>query len=959
MTAPAVTMPPRETSGATTRLILKYVRTHLGEPAVDELLRLAGDRLPAAELEDERTWSSYATKLALFEAAAALTGHDDIGRRVGAAVLAHEVTGPVRRVLVALGSPSQVLRRVALATPKFTTTATMATERVGATDGRVTYRLHDGYPPSRFDCDYTQGLLSQVPTVFGLPAADVAHEACQVEGADACVYEVRWDKRHRFSRRRLDQRHDGAQWLGLDALQQALEDLVSIQDLDTLLARVVTRASSAVRGEHYVLAVRVAGESAPRIHAEGLDPDRAAQIGERVLHDPHDDDPSRIVVNVASSRHHHGHLVAGLPSGSAFFDHERRLLASYARLAAAALDGAVAIGQALASQRSANGLLALAERLACADGEHAIWEIMAATTPDAVGADRALVLRRQRGGGFVVAASCGWLVEQAARLDELRVELGDTGRLTSLLAAPGSRLYTRERCDDPFVSSLMERFSTRAIAVMPLTLGSTVTALVVAAWSEQGPAPRLDEELLARLSGVADQGIVALGRARLRGQLEERTGRDEVTGLPSRSAFEELVEAATTVALRDQDWFTVAMVDIDRFASINDVLGREAGDRLLTEVADRLVRRLPVGATLARDDADRFLVLAPRAGSLAQAQTLSAQLQEVFATPFVIVGHDLVVTASIGAVGASAQDHRPTDVLARARAAMRQVKAIGGNGSHVGEGGGGPDLERLALESQLHRAIEQGQLRVDYQPQTDLATGGVSGVEALVRWQHPTRGLLGPAAFLPVAEETGLIVDVDLAVLRAACDQVAAWRRGGLDVPRVAVNLSGRTFCDPRLLTTLRRVLNDTALPPTALEIELTEEQLPDLDRATLVAAEVAELGCSLAIDDLGRGQSSLGWLHRLPVTRLKVDQSFVADIGTPRAGEAIVAGLIAMGRELHCSVLVEGVETESQLAFVRERGATEMQGYLHARPMAPEACADHLAGRPATASEAIPAVGV
>jgi diguanylate cyclase (GGDEF)-like protein len=953
------TRTPRETSGTTTRLILAYVRTHLGEAAVAELLELAGEHRPAAELEDERTWSSYATKLALFEAAAALTGHHDIGRRVGAAVLAHEVAGPVRRVLVALGSPSQVLRRVALATPKFTTTATMATQHVGPTGGHVTYRLHEGYPPSRFDCDYTQGLLSQVPAVFGLPAAEVAHDTCQIDGADACVYEVRWERRNRFSRRRFEQRHDDAQRLGLDELQQALEDLVSIQDLDTLLARVVARASSAVRGEHYVLAVRVAGESTPRIHAEGLDPVRAALIGERALQDPHDDDPSRIVVDVASSRHHYGHLVAGLPSGSAFFDHERRLLASYARLAAAALDGAVAIGQAVASQRSANGLLALAERLACADGERAIWEIMATTTPDAVGADRALVLRRQRGGGFVVAASCGWLVEQAARLDELRVELGDTDRLTALLAAPGSRLYTRERCDDPFVSTLMERFGTRAIAVMPLTLGSSVTALVVAAWSEQGPAPRLDEELLARLSGVVDQGMVALGRARLRGQLEERAGRDAITGLPSRSAFEELVEAATTVALRDQDWFTVAMVDIDRFASVNDVLGRKAGDRLLTEIADRLARRLPVGATLARDDADRFLVLAPRAGSAAEAQTLSAQLREVFATPFVILGHDLVVTASIGAVGASAQDRGPTDVLARARAAMRQVKAIGGNGSHIGDAGGGPDLERLALESQLHRAIEQGQLRVDYQPQTDLATGRVSGVEALVRWQHPSRGLLGPAAFLPVAEETGLIVDVDLAVLRIACDQVAAWRRRGLDVPRVAVNLSGRTFCDPRLLPALQQVLTETALPPTALEIELTEEQLPDLDRAALVAAEVASLGCSLAIDDLGRGQSSLGWLHRLPVTRLKVDRSFVADIGTPRAGEAIVAGLIAMGRELRCSVLVEGVETDVQLAFVRERGATEMQGYLHARPMAPEACADHLTARSRATSEALRAVGV
>ena len=951
-------LPLRETSGATTRLILRYVRTHLGEAAVDDLLELAGERRPAAELEDERTWSSYATKLALFEAAAALTGHDDIGRRVGAAVLAHEVAGPVRRVLVSLGSPAQVLRRVALATPKFTTTATMMTQRVHATGGRVTYRLHEGYPPSRYDCDYTHGLLSQVPAVFGLPAADVAHEACQVDGAQACVYEVRWDKRHRFRRRRVAQRHDDAQRLGLDDLQQALEDLVSIQDLDTLLARVVSRASSAVRGEHYVLSVRLAQETAPRIHADGLDPDRAAAVGGRVLEDPDDQDPSRIVVDVASSRHHYGYLVAGLPSGSAFFDHERRLLASYARLAAAALDGAVAIGQAVTSQRSANGLLALAERLAGADGERAIWDTMATTTPDAVGADRSLVLRRQRGGGFVVAASSGWPVEQTPLLHDLQVDTADTGRLTALLASPGSRLYTRERCDDPFVSSLMDRFGTRAIAVMPLTLGSSVSALVVAAWSDQGPVPRLDEELLARLSGVVDQGVVALGRARLRGQFEERTSRDDITGLPSRSAFEELVEAATTVALRHQDWFTVAMVDIDRFASVNDVLGREAGDRLLTEIAARLARRLPVGASLARDDADRFLVLAPRIVSPPEAQALAAQLQEVFTTPFSIVGHDLVITASIGAVGASPRDRRPAEVLARARAAMRQVKATGGNGSHIGEGGGAPDLERLALESELHRAIERDQLLVDYQPQTDLATGLVSGVEALVRWQHPTRGLLGPGAFLPVAEETGLIVDVDLAVLRIACEQVAAWRRRGLDVPRIAVNLSGRTFCDPRLLPTLQRVLHDTGLPPTALEIELTEEQLPDLDRAALVAAGIAELGCSLAIDDLGRGQSSLGWLHRLPVTRLKVDRSFVADIGTPRAGEAIVAGLIAMGRELRCAVLVEGVETEAQLAFVHGRGATEMQGYLHARPMPPAMCADHLAGRAASTSDAAPALG-
>ncbi len=412
---------------------------------------------------------------------------------------------------------------------------------------------------------------------------------------------------------------------------------------------------------------------------------------------------------------------------------------------------------------------------------------------------------------------------------------------------------------------------------------------------------------------------------------------DALTGLPNRMLFHDRLTQAMAQAQRDACGLAVLFLDLDQFKVVNDTLGHGAGDRLLQEVAGRLRRAVGEGGTVARVGGDEFTLLLPGIERAAEAARFADRLLAAIALPTEVDGHRLYVTTSIGVSLYPADGHEAESLLTRADIAMYRAKELGRNGYQLcTQEMTAKAVERLTLESELRRALEAGELSLAYQPQAAVADGRVLGVEALLRWEHPRRGLVLPDRFIGVAEDSRLIVPIGEWVLRTACAEVAAWRRDGLPALRVAVNLSARQLQHPDLLGTVGAVLAETGLDPRALVLEVTETvAMQNVELTVEVLGALRQVGVGIALDDFGTGQSSLSYLKQFPIDSLKVDRGFVADLGRSRVDAAMVTAIIDLAHGLGLAATAEGVETEEQLRFLRERGCDEFQGFLISRPLA------------------------
>ena len=428
---------------------------------------------------------------------------------------------------------------------------------------------------------------------------------------------------------------------------------------------------------------------------------------------------------------------------------------------------------------------------------------------------------------------------------------------------------------------------------------------------------------------------------------------DELTGLLNRSSLQEQLGHAVRQCQRHGRNLAVLFIDLDRFKNINDTLGHDAGDRLLIEVSRRLFGCLRDSDTVARWGGDEFVALLEEFGSPNDLIAVARRILEALARPYTIEHQELVVTASIG-ISTFPDDGLDASALLRAAdIAMYRAKESGKNNfQYYSPQMNVHTFERLTLESSLRRALERGEFLLHYQPKVGARGEGVVGAEALIRWQHPEMGLVSPMQFIPLAEETGLIVPMGSWVLRTACAQSRTWQSSGLPKIRLGVNISSRQFRNEGLVGEVRNVLRDTGLDPDLLELEITESMLMhDPEQTVRMLNELTAIGIHLAIDDFGTGYSSLAYLKRFPVATLKIDRSFIQDVPADADGVAITLAILAMAHNLRIKVTAEGVETEQQLAFLQQHGCDEIQGYLSGRPLPAEDFARLLRSQQATRS--------
>jgi diguanylate cyclase (GGDEF)-like protein len=469
-------------------------------------------------------------------------------------------------------------------------------------------------------------------------------------------------------------------------------------------------------------------------------------------------------------------------------------------------------------------------------------------------------------------------------------------------------------------------------------------------------------KLLVELADDLAYGITSLretaARQNVQNELDYRTRYDTLTGLPNRAMFIDRTEQALVHAARHNRQTAVLLLDLDRFKAVNENFGRAAGDAVLFELAQRMTLALREGDTVARLSVDEFGVLINDLAQTDDVLPLAQKLLQAVAlpVPFKIDGTtELFVTGSAGISIYPRDGNSAEDLLKAADTAMHNAKSLGGNAFNFFAEEMNQRLStRIVLEGALRRALEQGELQVHYQPKVSLLSGEIVGAEALLRWPHPDQGMISPVDFIPLAEETGLIVPLGEWVLNTACAQIRQWEDAQLPVPPIAVNLSARQFLQANLIAIIRGTLDTHQLSPRLLEVEITESTaMVNIDKAVSILHALKALGITISLDDFGTGYSSLSYLKRFPINHLKIDRAFVRDITTDPDDALICKAIIGLAHNLKMSVIAEGVETEGQMNYLRQHHCDEMQGYYFSRPLPAEEFAVLLAdGRQLAFSE-------
>ncbi len=906
-------------TGTITEMLFRYLR-HLDPALIDVLLSRSGETRSVEELTDHGTWSSYAQVRKLLEAAQPmLEGHGGLQRVALNSI--EDIEQPASAVMMQdAGSLAAMFRDIRVVSSYIASLLIVESTEVGPTEWVIEQRFKDGFEPFPAYCEFGSGLIASTPTLFGIPAATVVHEACQCDGAPVCVFRVTCEVIDE-QRQRADFFETRARLLTaqIETLQQTVGHLVSTDDVAEVLRRVIGSVGNAVQASSFVLAIAAAPPIGRHVHGRGVADDVARAIADELLAADATmrDAGNWLVVDVRSMRQHYGLLVAIRPDGQGFLTHERVVLQAYGRLAAVALDSATAVDEARRQTNSAVALLDLSTALSDIEAVEDTIATVVAAVPRVIDCDQAaIVLLDDAGSGRRVAIGHGFDAADTTRLDARL--MSDTCELSP----SGLR-------------AIMTDMGAADSAATPILLDGAPTGWLLVA-VEHEPVRLASADVHGRLAGLAAQASTAISNARRLGQIRHQALYDGLTGLPNRTLILDRAEQMLARARRHNLPTAALFLDIDGFKDVNDTLGHEAGDQLLQAVASRLEKTLRQADTIGRLGGDEFVVLVEGVSVEAGPEAVAERLLAVLKEPFVLdVGEQvsLNISASIGiAVG-----QRPSqlELLRDADVALYAAKASGKACFVVFQ----PEMQtavrdRMELEHDLRNALAAKQYHLVYQPIVDLRTMEVTGVEALLRWLHPTRGLVQPDHFIPTLEDTSMIIDVGRWVLDEACRQTAEWQAQHWRID-ISVNVSAKQLEFDGFVDDVRRALESSLIDPDSLILEITETAImrdPDAVVGRLQA--IKQLGVRIAIDDFGTGYSSLAYLSKFPVDCLKIDRSFVAAIADSSDAGALVNTLVQLGKTLGLETLAEGIEESEQMEYLQHQNCDSGQGFLFARPL-------------------------
>lgn len=953
MVAPAPVQ-GREMAPTLVRVLLRYVERNLGSAAAERVVRRAGlGELEALRADVDGTrWFSRDEVLALAQAGARICQDDDFGRRIGEELVRSNIVDGMLPMLRSSGSVEAALPGFLNAGAKMAMTRRM--KLVEASPGNAVIEAafdpaSDAHP---FFCGVVNGFYSAMPWIYGA-CGSIVEISCQCRGDAQCTYLLAWDGEPTSAADGDDAVRAivGSDSVGaadpllrrFEQLQDMAAALATAEDISTALELVADLSALVVSAPRHVLAVRTSKTDELRVHQQGwADSDEAVAVAHRL--DRGEVLPNEIAVPVASDKGHYGVLSAIYSPGSTAGDVERRLLASYAKHAASAIEAAAALESARRDRDTARALLSLSRALGLVTTQAEVIDTLAEILPAVLDSDHVWL----------------WMWNASAARLELAAtsfDLPDADLPTILEAAelPGiQRLALRP--EPAFLDVGTERApidrhlvatGTQWGAVVPIQARGDFLGVIVAGYREMLEASDRDD-LVDRMEGLAGQAASALDNARLLDRVRDQALRDPMTGLPNRPLIEDRATHALRSAARDGSSVGLLFIDLDRFKIVNDTLGHSAGDRLICRVAERLAESLRGADTLARLGGDEFVVLLPNIDSVETATGVANRIVEGLRAPFDFDGRKLFVSCSVGVAVSGEHGETYGDLLQHADSAMYEAKAHGRNTYEVRAKRADPvDRRRtvLDLEADLHVAAERDELTLLYQPQIDFRTMQIVAVEALLRWDHHELGRLGPDAFLPMAEESGLIVELDRWVRETAVAQAVRWVEQGTPL-RVAVNISTRDLHRPTLRDEIGELLLRSGLEPHLLELEITDRVVMSEERLPSLLADFRTLGVRLAIDDFGTGTSVLGRLQRCPVDVLKIDKGFVQTITAANPDAPVVAALMSLAHELGMEVVAEGVETAFQGGLLRRLGGHLAQGYFFSPPVDADAIDDLVASQ-------------